>query len=71
MEPRKVTATLSLLVVGAFVLTTTLVTLAPVLTGKPPETYNELLKDYWSLFSGIMGLIIGFYFGKGNSSTQP
>ncbi len=61
----EVPSILSILVVGGFVLTTTVIALVPVLTGKPSDTYITLLKEYWSLLSSIMGLIIGYYFGKG------
>lgn len=64
MNSEKVTSIISLMVVGCFLVTSSLVVLAPVLTGKPPGDYTEHLKTYWSLYSGIMGLIIGFYFGK-------
>jgi hypothetical protein len=32
--------------------------------GAPPSEYTEHLKAYWSLYSGVMGLIVGYYFGK-------
>ncbi|HZC03521.1 MAG TPA: hypothetical protein VE844_19865, partial [Gammaproteobacteria bacterium] len=30
----------------------------------PFSEYTERLKTYWSLYSGVMGLIVGYYFGK-------
>ncbi|CAM2145983.1 conserved protein of unknown function [Pararobbsia alpina] len=66
MTTEKVTSIMSLMVVGCFVFTSSLVVIAPVLTGKPTAEYTEHLKTYWSLYSGIIGLIVGFYFGKRN-----
>jgi hypothetical protein len=66
-ETMKVTllqAILSILVVGAFVLISAVIALTPVVGGYPPQPYTELLKTYSTLFSGVVGLVIGFFFGK-------
>jgi hypothetical protein len=57
-------AILSILVVGAFVLISAVIALTPVVGGYPPQPYTELLKTYSTLFSGVVGLVIGFFFGK-------
>ena len=46
---------------------TTVIGLYPILSNLPPEIYTEHLKTFASLYSGVVGLIIGFYFGKPSS----
>jgi hypothetical protein len=58
-------ALLSLLIVVVFLVVTAVVALTPVLGGYPPDPYTEHLKTFASLYSGIIGLIIGYFFGKG------
>ena len=65
MEISKAQATISIVVVSAFVLFTGIIALTPVIGGYPPGEYTEHLKTFSSLYSGIIGLIIGYYFGKG------
>ena len=67
MEVSKLQAIISILVIAAFILVTGIVALAPVIGGYPPEGYTEHLKTFASLYSGIIGLIIGFYFGRTRS----
>ena len=57
-------AVLSILIVLVFLGVTAIVALTPVLGGYPPEPYTEHLKTFSSLYSGIIGLIIGFFFGR-------
>lgn len=57
-------AILSILVVLVFLLVTAIIALTPVLGGYPPEPFTEHLKAFASLYSGIIGLIIGYFFGK-------
>lgn len=65
MEVSKVQAIISILVVATFIVATGIIALAPVIGGYPPEGYTEHLKSFASLYSGIIGLIVGYYFGKG------
>ena len=67
MEIKKIQAIISVLVVAVFIATTSIIALVPVIGGYPPEGYTEHLKTFASLYSGIIGLIVGFYFGKGKS----
>ncbi len=67
MEVSKLQAIISILVIAAFILVTGIVALAPVIGGYPPEGYTEHLKTFASLYSGIIGLIVGFYFGRTRS----
>ena len=64
MRVSVVQAVLSILVVGISVIVGGIVTLAPVLGGYPPGEYLEHLKAYGSLNSGVVGLVLGYYFGK-------
>jgi hypothetical protein len=64
MKISKLQAILSILIVSIFSLVTAIVALTPVLGGYPPEPYTEHLETFASLYSGIIGIIIGFFFGK-------
>lgn len=57
-------AILSIIIVVVFLLVTAIVALTPVLGGYPTEPYTKHLKTFTSLYSGIIGLIIGFFFGR-------
>lgn len=52
------------MVVGVFLAVTAIVALTPVLGGYPPAQYSEHLKTFSSLYSGIVGLVVGFFFGR-------
>lgn len=58
-------AILSILIVLVFLGVTAVVALTPVLGGYPTEPYTEHLKTFSSLYSGIIGIVIGYFFGKG------
>jgi hypothetical protein len=64
MKVSRLQAVLSILIVGFFVLISAIIALTPVLGGYPPQPYTELLKTFSTLFSGIVGLIVGYFFGK-------
>jgi hypothetical protein len=56
---------LALVTVIGFVLITAILAIAfPLLALAPPDKMINYLKDLSSIYSGIVGLIIGFYFGK-------
>jgi len=59
-----VRAIISIVVVLGFFIVSAGIVLTPVIGGYPPEPYTDHLKTFGSLYSGIVGLIIGFYFGK-------
>jgi len=67
MEISKVQAIISILVVAAFVITTGIIALTPVLGAAPAGEYTEHLKTFASIYTGILGLIVGFYFGRNKS----
>jgi hypothetical protein len=64
MKVSKLQAVLSVCVVAVFLLVTAVVALTPVVGGYPAGEYTEHLKTFASLYSGIVGLIVGFFFGK-------
>jgi len=59
-----VRAILSLVVVVSFILVSAVIALAGVLTDNPPDKYADQLKTYTAATSGIIGIILGYYFGK-------
>lgn len=65
MEINKVQAIISIIVITAFIVVTGIIALTPVLGAVPPIGYTEHLRTFASLYSGIVGLIVGYYFGKG------
>ena len=61
----KVRDTLALVTVIGFVLITAVLAIVfPLFALAPPEKMMIYLKDLSSIYSGIVGLIIGYYFGK-------
>lgn len=64
MRVSKLQAILSIIITVTFLAVTSIVALTPVVGGYPPEPYTDHLKTFASLYSGIVGLIIGFFFGR-------
>jgi hypothetical protein len=64
MKVSKLQAILSIMVVGVFLAVTAIVALTPVIGAYPPAPYSEHLKTFSSLYSGIVGLVVGFFFGR-------
>lgn len=64
MKISTVQAVLGILIVVAFLVVTAIVALTPVLGGFPPTAYTEHLKTFASMYSGVVGLIVGFFFGR-------
>ncbi len=51
-------------VVGFVAITATLAIIFPLFALAPPDVMIEYLKDVALIYSGMVGLIIGYYFGK-------
>ena len=68
MNVNRLQAIISIVVVIAFAVVTSVIALTPVIGGYPPENYKEYLETYASIFTGTLGLIFGYYFGK--STTE-
>ncbi|GKS69656.1 hypothetical protein W03_16600 [Nitrosomonas sp. PY1] len=64
MKINTLQAILSILIVTVFLGVTAVVALTPVLGGYPPEPYTEHRKTFSALYSGIIELIVGFFFGR-------
>lgn len=69
MEISKVQAIISISVVAAFIIVTSIIALTPVLGAAPAGEYTEHLKTFTSVYSGIIGLIVGFYFGRSKNKN--
>jgi len=67
MNVNKMQAIISILVIAVFVIATCIIALIPILAERNPQLYTEHLKTFASLYSGIIGIIVGYYFGKGRS----
>lgn len=63
-------AVLSILIVLVFLAVTAIVALTPVLGGYPPEPFTEHLKTFSSIYSGIIGLVVGFFFGRRSDNND-
>jgi hypothetical protein len=60
---------LALVVVIGVLLVCALLALLPLLGGvQNPQDYVSMLKDFGGLFSGIIGMVLGYYFGKSGST---
>ncbi|HNY32718.1 MAG TPA: hypothetical protein PKO15_17675 [Fibrobacteria bacterium] len=70
MKTSLLQAILSILVVSAFLIVTTVVALVPILGGYPPDTYTEHLKTFASLYSGVVGIVVGYYFGRNKGKAE-
>ncbi|MGP9767469.1 hypothetical protein ACT3UM_17300 [Halomonas sp. AOP13-D3-9] len=68
MDHEKVRAILALSVVIGVLAVAALLVLMPLAAGVQNATdYLKALKEFGAIFSGIIGTIIGFYFGKSKS----
>ena len=64
MKVSRLQAIISILVVSTFLIVTSIIALAPVIGGYPTEKFTKHLQEWSSLYSGIIGLIIGYHFPK-------
>ena len=71
MQVQGVRAIISILVISGFLLTSVVIALTPVLGGYPTAEYTEHLNAFASLYSGIVGIILGFYFGRSQAPPAP
>jgi hypothetical protein len=69
MRVSRIQAILSILVVAVFLFVTCTIALTPVIGGYPSKDYTEHLKTFASLYSGIVGLVLGYYFGQKASAA--
>lgn len=65
MDTDRVRSILAIIVVGGVVVVAAIVALLPhVMVRQDPAELTVTLEKFGSLFSGIVGTIIGYYFGK-------
>lgn len=55
---------ISLIVVTGFVGVIAILALLPILTDQDPARATQVLKDFAAALSGVVGAIVGFYFGR-------
>lgn len=70
MKVSTLQAILSILIVAVFLTVTAIVALTPVLGGYPPGPFTEHLKTFATLYSGVIGIVIGYYFGRRSDSPH-
>lgn len=64
MKVSVVQATLAVLICTTFLSVSAVIALAPVVGGYPPEAFTEHLKTFASMYSGVIGVVVGYFFGK-------
>ena len=65
MQISKAQLILSILLIVAFIVPTWIIGITPVFTGDSLTEFTEYLLKFASIYSGIIGIIVGYYFGKG------
>ena len=72
MTTRYVRAALAIIVVGVFMLITGFMALFPLLSKGSVDLnqYADFFAKTASVYTGIIGVIIGYYFGKGEQIPQ-
>ncbi len=65
---------LSVIIIAIFMLVTASIMLHPLIVGDLDEVQNKILAErlnmYLSGFTGIIGVILGYYFGKKSSNED-
>ena len=66
MKDETIRAVLAIMVVGVFMLLTAFISLFPLWSDKAVEfsSYSDYFSKTSSVYTGIVGVIIGYYFGK-------
>ena len=69
MTTSQVRAILAISIVGGVFLVSAILAIAPSAVGnlQDMKEHLELLKEFSALFSGVVGTIIGYYFGKSDT----
>jgi hypothetical protein len=57
-------AALGIMIVGFFLVVSAALLLVPLFGGLPPEGFSAALDKYVSVSSGIVGMVVGFFFGR-------
>jgi hypothetical protein len=65
MKSDRIRGHIALIVIVVVLATTSFLAIAPVCGGlQNAADFQSVLKDYGSLFAGIVGTIVGYYFAK-------
>jgi mannose/fructose/N-acetylgalactosamine-specific phosphotransferase system component IID len=73
MKASHVRAVLALLIVGVFMLITALMAIFPLVSTQKVvlSEYADFFNKTSSVYTGIVGVIIGYYFGRSSDSKVP
>ena len=72
MKPESVRALLALMVVGVFMLITAFMAIFPLLMPEnfDPAKYSDFFAKTASVYTGIVGVIVGYYFGRAETKAS-
>ncbi len=72
MKVERVRSILGLLIVGTFMLITGIMALFPLFAGGNVDfdSYAGFFAKTASVYTGIVGVVIGYYFGRSEQSTE-
>ena len=73
MKTDTIRAILALLIVGVFMGITAFMALFPLLTPQQVQLndYADFFAKTSSVYTGIIGVIVGYYFGRSTTTTKP
>jgi len=72
MNVNKVRAIIAMLVIGVFMLITAVMAIYPLFAETKVElnTYSDFFAKIASVYTGIIGVIVGYYFGRSKDLTD-
>ncbi len=70
MTTPNIRAILALSVFGVFLIGSMFIAILPIVRGLPAEAYTEHLKTFTAMYSGIVGAVVGYYFGKSDADPK-
>jgi len=69
MNASQMRAYLAISVFTVFLVGSAFIALVPIVRGLPADAYTEHLKTFTAMYSGVVGAIIGYYFGKQDANS--
>ena len=72
MRIQKVRAILAVLVVGVFMMITGIMAIFPIFSNSQVtlNAYSDFFSKTASVYTGIVGVIVGYYFGRSKDSEE-
>lgn len=67
MQISKVQAIIGILIVVSVLAVASIIVLAPIFSGNPADKYIDVLQTWANLFTGTLGIVAGYFFGKQKS----